>query len=634
MDHLAPGRELGLGASGGDLVGVELRAGEEAHRGILREDLGEAGGEGHGDEEEQRHDGDEKVARLAHLDEQGRAETEGDHGEELVGDAEERPEGVDPAHGVDHAHVEEIAPGRDEEAAAEGVRPEVARVAERFPQSPEEVLQNEATHPRARVDRGEDEERLEHDREVVPEGHPLLAEGLREHVGHAHGEGRRSAGAAEHRLLADVGGERVHLRHGDGESGRGDDLDDLLGSHRLVDARVDREILAGGEGAGGDEGHQGDDHLGDHRAVGDAADAALPVEQLRRGARGDEGVEAGDRAAGDGDEDEGEDLAREDEAGAVGELRQLRHLQLRRDEDDGDGEGGDRADLHEGAEVVARGEEQPDGKDRGGEAVEDEGPGDPLAGLVEPVLDAPVGEVAAGPDAGEQADDAEDGHTLDADFEDGVGQAHDEGEGDGHGDGEEAPGALRECLHHDEAEHREKDRHDREDGDHRDDADDGVHLLLQHLPEGAPAAADRAEHDDGVMHAPAERRADEEPEHPRQVAELRREDRADERAGAGDGGEVVSEDDPAVCRDEVLSVLLRHRGGSAPVVEDEDLGHEPLAVEAIGDGERAEPRDDEPEGVDGLPLVEGGECHRSRAERGDAEPEENAQKPFHRAILE
>ena len=54
--------------------------------------------------------------------------------------------------------------------------------------------------------------------------------------------------------------------------------------------------------------------------------------------------------------------------------------------------------------------------------------------------------------------------------------------------------------------------------------------------------------------APPSGDADEDPQEAGQKAELRRQHRADERPGAGDGGEVVAEEHPAVGGDEVLAV--------------------------------------------------------------------------------
>ena len=64
----------------------------------------------------------------------------------------------------------------------------------------EQVLQNEAPDAGAGVEGGQDEERLEHDGEVIPKReHPLARDDLGKHVSHAHGESRRAAGLADER---------------------------------------------------------------------------------------------------------------------------------------------------------------------------------------------------------------------------------------------------------------------------------------------------------------------------------------------------------------------------------------------------------------------------------------------------
>ena len=52
------------------------------------------------------------------------------------------------------------------------------------------------------------------------------------------------------------------------------------------------------------------------------------------------------------------------------------HGDFRADHDDGHGQHHDDADLHEGGEVVARGQEEPDRQDGGDEAVDDDDPGE------------------------------------------------------------------------------------------------------------------------------------------------------------------------------------------------------------------------------------------------------------------
>ena len=54
--------------------------------------------------------------------------------------------------------------------------------AERLPDVAEQVLQKEAAHPRAGIEGREDEERLEHDREVIPEVEPAAAASAREKI--------------------------------------------------------------------------------------------------------------------------------------------------------------------------------------------------------------------------------------------------------------------------------------------------------------------------------------------------------------------------------------------------------------------------------------------------------------------
>ena len=77
----------------------------------------------HRDDEkiDHRHQRDQDVARAAHLDEDGGAEAEGDHREQLVGDAEDRPEGVDAAERIDHALIQEPAPAGHEQRAGRTV---------------------------------------------------------------------------------------------------------------------------------------------------------------------------------------------------------------------------------------------------------------------------------------------------------------------------------------------------------------------------------------------------------------------------------------------------------------------------------------------------------------------------------
>ena len=90
--------------------------------------------------------------------------------QQLVGDAEQREQLVDPAERVGHAGVEEVAPRADDDRARRPQARLPADAADRLPDVAERVLEHEAPDPGAGVHRGQDEQGLEHDREVVPEG--------------------------------------------------------------------------------------------------------------------------------------------------------------------------------------------------------------------------------------------------------------------------------------------------------------------------------------------------------------------------------------------------------------------------------------------------------------------------------
>jgi hypothetical protein len=82
--------------------------------------------------------------------------------------------------------------------------------------------------------------------------------------------------------------------------------------------------------------------------------------------------------------------------------------------------------------------------------------------------------------------------------------------------------------------------------------------------------------------------AGDEPDEARRVAELRRQDRPDQRPGAGDGREVMAEEHPARRGVVVVAVVLRVRRRRAGVVEHEKTRGDEGAVVAIGDRQDAE----------------------------------------------
>ena len=152
----------------------------------------------------------------------------------------------------------------------------------------------------------------------------------------------------------------------------------------------------------------------------------------------------------------------------------------------------------------------------------------------------------------------------------------------------------------------------------------GLISSLSIWPSDFPSRRIEAKQHHRIMHPAAERGADQDPQHARQIAELRRQHRPHQRPRPGDGREMVAEDHPLVRRHEVLAVAARHRGGRAAVVEGQHLGHQPGAVKPIGHREGADARDDQPQGVDRFAALESGDADGGGTEQGNGDPEEDA----------
>src|SRR4030095_10222688 len=117
--------------------------------------------------------------------------------EYLVRDAEQWPKDVDAAVRIDDADVQEVAPAGDDESAREQDRRIPRRTPERRHETAEKILQHETTDARTGVEGGQDEDRLEHDREVVPEREQALPERGREDARHPDRERWRAPGTRE-----------------------------------------------------------------------------------------------------------------------------------------------------------------------------------------------------------------------------------------------------------------------------------------------------------------------------------------------------------------------------------------------------------------------------------------------------
>ena len=140
-------------------------------------------------------------------------------------------------------------------------------------------------------------------------------------------------------------------------------------------------------------------------------------------------------------------------------------------------------------------------------------------------------------------------------------------------------------------------------------------------PEALAVPSHREEQHDHVLDGAGEDDADDDPDRARQVAHLRGQHGPDQRAGAGDGGEVVAEQHPAVGDVEVPAVLQPLGGGGALVVELQHLVGDEAGVEPVGDRVRRQRGEQDPQRGDVLTAREREHRPADGADDGDAAPD-------------
>ena len=336
----------------------------------------------------------------------------------------------------------------------------------------------------------------------------------------------------------------------------------------------------------GDQGHNGQNALDQHAAVSDGLRVGLLIQLLGGGAGGDQRVEAGDSAAGDGGEQHGEHRS----GVALGvEHGQAVHGGMAHHNGHG------RQDQHgvqqEGGQIVTGLEQDPDGGDGGDQNVHAHDPHPRGGGQVDGV------EVQADEDDGHDGDHADDGGNADGSVAAVDAVTEDDGDQDeqqGH------HGHLRvglRGLHVQNAVHiggaegaghdgRES-GHDQNQGQIRENDEQALgaqgHVGGDDLADGLAAVADRGEQRAEVMHAAEENTADQDPQRAGQPAEAkaRGADGAGDGARAGDGGEVVAHQDGSLCGDIVHAVLHGMCGGLLFALTDTPLLAQPAAIEDI-----------------------------------------------------
>ena len=334
-------------------------------------------------------------------------------------------------------------------------------------------------------------------------------------------------------------------------------------------------------------------------------------------------MKAGQRPARDRDEEEREQRAGEDRACATaGERGDGRSLHDGTGQQNAERKQGDGADLHEGRQVVARGEQKPHGQHRRGEAVDDDAPRQGHLRQGEPVGAPSCFGNPATRDHGEQqqnyTDQRDFGHPTGA--QEPQIQTHENRDRDGHRNREDAPRALGERTDHDKGQHRQQDHHDDEDADDGGYAADRAELVARHLSQRATAPSGGDRQHQIVLNTAGHNRADDDPNGSRQKPHLHGQHRADQRTGTGDGGEVVSEQHPPVGRHVIRGIFEKLCGGGIVVTRSDDLHLDQPSVEPEPDDVGADRGDDEPHRVDRLSAEEGDDRPRDRTDdRDDSE---------------
>src|SRR5204863_4045310 len=112
---------------------------------------------------------------------------------QLIGDTKQRPERFNAALRITHALDQKESPTANDQETGQDIRLRALDVAERLANVAQRVLEQIASHTRARIQRGENKQRFEHNGEVIPEIEPPAADGGRKNVRHPY---RQSCGAA------------------------------------------------------------------------------------------------------------------------------------------------------------------------------------------------------------------------------------------------------------------------------------------------------------------------------------------------------------------------------------------------------------------------------------------------------
>ena len=324
-------------------------------------------------------------------------------------------------------------------------------------------------------------------------------------------------------------------------------------------------------------------------------------------------MEAADGTASNRNESEGKNLPGKNGASAVYEAGERRHVQGGMQGHNANSEKRNRAELHEGAEVVAGGQQKPHRHGRSRKSVDDDENRE--RGRAQS-KDAGHGRILRSPlptpNREQHKHEANGG-----DFQHFAGtnpaevQAHEQRDRNCHRDRKSAPGAVFQGVDHDQRRDSEQNHKNRNHGRVSHEAADASDFFLRHLSEGLAIAPHRKEKNHEILHASSEDGTRQHPQRSWKIAELRGQHRTDQWARPGDGGEMMPKHHPFIRHQKVAAVFQALGGSSAKSVERQNLSRDELAIEAVTKSIAAGRGHNQPEGVNRFSAVNGngGNCH-------------------------
>ncbi|OGW69797.1 MAG: hypothetical protein A3A88_00695 [Nitrospirae bacterium RIFCSPLOWO2_01_FULL_62_17] len=193
---------------------------------------------------------------------------------------------------------------------------------------------------------------------------------------------------------------------------------------------------------------------------------------------------------------------------------------------------------------------------------------------------------------------------------------HQESDGNRHGNRESAPGISIERVDDRQPETGQGDDDDEQDGHGRRRAGDDPQFIPRNLRQGPSVSPHRGHENDEVLHRAGQHRADHEPEKTRQIAELRRQHRTQQRPGAGDRREMMPEQHILVGGVKIGAVIEAAGRRHLLIVQSDDRARQKPAVKPERQHVETDGGHHQPQPVHFFVGIEeaGDESERDRAE--------------------